>query len=764
MPHVMNPAHGASALLLALLAALASPAASAERSSIPPTEVRVEVEGYSGTVPLAGRVVLTPRVAGEALAAPLGPEAVASLRVPPRSRWSLRVEVPGHWAAPEEVVAGEGEVTVLHRVPLWPTGTVSGSWKRPEKPAKLPREVDLRLDPPPTASARRAPRGTLTCPVDENGRWRCEVPAGRLDLAIQSPGHVPVYRWGVVLEAGKELPLGALPLREGSSLAGWVVVEDGALPAGRAKARLRPLVAGGNLDPDAGARLRRALLEAPVDGNGFFQLAGVAAGTYLVEVELPGFAPARAFPVEVWEGAETLLKRPLVLTRPLTLELSISPRLDWAGRPWQVEVSRVSDSSASVEPEPAWRGPAGEDGKVEVPGITPGAFHFEVADAEGNRFLSERDVRLETPADARRELVVNLVYLRGEVLRGGEPLAADLWFGGRFGSPRVKMASDEDGAFEGVLPRGGPWRVDLQADEPRIETHVEVEVKPDETGDAQVSIELPDTHLFGRVLDEAGRAVEGARVTLNGLTAALVTKSGPEGEFELRAVPEGRAALDASVSSPEGPKTSDEVFVDLAGDRPVGPVELRLRRTRLVTGRVQSLRGPVPGAVVRVSPARPPMAYTESMHTGLDGAFSIPVPSSAETVSIVVSPPGSTLKAFEVPVADHGAVLNVPDAGGDLHVRLPFPPDDPQAQNLTLVVLQDGRFLPPATLYRWAAGHGVRFQDETGVNVPRLAPGEYTVCLGPLAVLEPRQVPAWIATARCASGPLAAGSRLELAP
>jgi hypothetical protein len=542
------------------------------------------------------------------------------------------------------------------------------------------------------------------------------------------------------------------------------VIEGGLVDGSKCIARLEPLLAPGqSRDPRLDARLRRPVAERKVGKDGFFQLEDIAPGNYLLTIEQPGYAPARVSPLEVWEKSETFLNQPVTLKRPFQIELSFSPPLDWLGRPWQVQVHRASEFSAGFEPDPVHQGMANREGLVRIPGQSPGSYLVEVADSLGNNFLHERDVRVESAADARRTFEIDLVPVRGKVSIGEEPLAADLRFGGPYGSVRVAMESDKEGAFLGVLPREGSWRVDVQAAEPLLKTHAKVEVKKAPDGEAFVEITLPDTQVFGKVLDENDRPVRGARVSLSSLVATLTTETGKDGEYDLRAVPEGRVQLDADFSSPEGPLTSDQILVDAVESRPAGPVNLVLRRTKSLSGRVQSSRGPIPGAVVRLSPQRPPMPQTQSVRTGPDGSFSARIPSKAESLLAVVSAPGHALKAFEVPAVEHSIALNVPEEGGGIDVTLPFSQEEAQTKGFTVVVLQNGLLIPPSTLFRWAAGHGIQAQDAAGLHLPRLAPGAYEVCVGPAALVEEWELTGWkIGQASCASGFLGAGATLRL--
>ena len=521
--------------------------------------------------------------------------------------------------------------------------------------------------------------------------------------------------------------------------------------------------APGQGNPSLEARLRGTELEQPVNKEGFFQLEGIAPGTYQVEVRQPGYAPARAFPIEVWERSETTVKQPLLLRRPLTLDLSISPPLDWLDRPWKVSLQRRSDFSAGVEPESLRESEADRQGRLRIPGQTPGRFRIDVADSQGNNFFSAPDLQVESPEDARQLIEIDLVTVEGKIALGEEPLAASLWFGGRFGSANSRLESNPEGEFQGVLPREGTWNVDIQAKNPPLNTHAKVEIKADDRGRARVEILLPDTLVFGKVLDEAGRPVPKAKVFLHSLISRVGAESGEDGAFELRAVPEGRVQLTAAASSPEGPLTSDEIVVEAVDSRPAGPVNLVLRKTKDFSGRIRSPQGPVAGAMVTVHSLRPAMGITDSVRTGLDGRFSLKVPGKAETLGVVVSSPGGALKAFQVPAISDPVVLQIPEGAGELEVILPVPMKEAAEKGFILALAQDGVPLSPSTLLRWAAGHGMSYFTSSGVLAPRLAPGEYEACFGPAAITESSEVADWKSQrATCATGYLSNGSRLSL--
>lgn len=687
---------------------------------------------------------------------------VEPVRLPAGTRWNVQLEAPGFWAAPQALDVGAGSPEQALRIPVWPLGTLTGKF-RGKKGEELPRQFSVGVVVPPLVGGhRQRPASTWDCPVEETGAFRCPFPALAADLVLQAGRFVPVYRWGLTVPAGRELPLGEITLERGASLAGWVAVEGGVVDPEACTARILPLLAPGGGAAEA-QRLGRTSRTVPVRKDGFFQIAGLAPGSYTVEVQQPGYAPARLSPVEIKALAETALDQPLVLAPSLRLEIVLAPSRDWLDRPWQVHVSRTGDPGDGPELQPVFRGAAGQEGQVAVPDQPPGRYWITVLDSLGNRLHVEPDLRIEGPADAHRVIEVEVLTVKGTLSLGDEPLAGTLWFGGRSGEVSVKMEADTEGAFHGVLPRGGHWRIDVSAPKPRVEASTSVDVRPDRAGRAALEVVLPDTRLFGRVLTEDGRPAADALVAVAGAAEAVLLRSDEQGEFETRGLPEGWATLSGRHDTPEGLWTAEGASVHLQEGQAVGPVELRLRRTRILSGTVLAPHGPLAGAALEVYPAPPSPGGPDAVRTGLTGEFQARVPASAPAALAVVSPPGYALTAFEIPLDGRGAVLRVGAEAGDLEVALPLPGAQLGERGLAFWLFQNGRLLPPAVLASWALAHGVGHSTFAGerLTLPRLAPGEYRACLGPaggaLALLLGQED-----GSSCASGPLGPGERLQL--
>lgn len=729
----------------------------------PPT-ARVKIELTTRIVEgetLVGSLSLRPiSPRGEPVTVPIKGVREVTVEMPPHSVWEVQPEIRRYWAGLTRIeVRGPAEMT-NYILGLWPKATLAGS-VAVERGERLPPRLLVRLRAARIPGRKPdVPELTVECPVGRQGEWACDLPATLVDLSIGADGFIPHHRSATRLERDKTLGLGRMILKKGASVAGWVQVEDGTLEPAQAKVRLAPLIAPGGSSGLA-ERVRSSALEATLDSRGFFQFAGVAPGTYVVEVAQQGFAPAQVSPIEVWAGSETSLTQPLILRRPLRIELTISPETDWMGKPWQVEMFRASDLGGSARP--VHNGPARADGRLVLEGQSPGAFRLLVSDSLGNPLYSDFDFLIRDAGDAQRQIKIDLVSLKGEVLLGEEPLSATLYFGGRHAALGSRMESDQEGEFHGVLPREGAWLVEIDSKEPALSTHSRVEVEARGDGTARVTIRLTDTRVFGKVVGEEGRPVR-AQVFAEGGEGAVEVGTEEDGSFEIRGLPTGPVRLSAEAGSQQGRLVSDSTLAVLGDEHQVGPIELRLRKNKLLNGRVQSARGPVPGAALEVFPLRPALPGGASARTDLQGTFEARIPEPTESVLAVVSPPGNGLKAFEVPVVEgRSAVLEVSREAGTLEISAGLSEEEARSQALQMVVVQNGLQLPWNLLLHWAQGHGERLRISEGFRIPSLAPGEYRACLVSRAELVQRGPEGTGSLGgRCASGYLEAGGTLRL--
>ena len=689
-----------------------------------------------------------------------------SAELPCASEWEVSADFPNVWVQRKLVVAGASGATATTTLDLWPLGRIAGAVKLAEKGERLPKTMIVRTISSRSSAHRDSPIGSMDCPVDDQGRWSCPpLPATTFDLVVSAAGFIPQYRWGLKILPEKTTDIGTLVLKKGASVAGWVEVEGGAIdPACRA--RLTPLVGPGS-GAAVAERVRSTWSEVAVRKDGFFQIEGVAPGDYGLEVRQPGFATATIHPIAVSPKSETFLRQPVVLTHPLDIELAISPPLDWLGRPWQVLLFQASSDTGNFD-QTIYNSLADDRGTVKVLQQTPGRFRALIADSLDNP-MTVQTFQVTGPENASQAIHLKFVTLRGTVKLGKEPLAATLWFGGSHGRETIKLDSDRDGTFHGVLPRDGWWTVDLSSAAPKFEARIRVKVQSDGEDRARADIDLPATRVYGKVVDDTGHPMPAATVMVSTDDGAAVhMDTDPTGSFDFRGLTEGLAYAVARLSSGSGEWSSDRISLFLHDGEDFGPLELRMRQETKLSGSVRSARGPVPGAGVTVYGIRPSLMGGDSVRTEMDGTFTAHVPAPAQLADVMVSAPGFGLKAFPLVVGAGAAQpLVLEEQSGELIVLFPTPSEEPKDAT-TLWIFQNGLFLSKQALLQWTSAHGREPVSEAGkgqksLTVPEMAPGEYRACLAAPAVLVPWQASGWTAPlAQCVSGTLAAGGMLRL--
>ena len=660
--------------------------------------------------------------------------------------WRLEARADGYWSK-ERILVPRGETRVsLHLVPA---GKIRA---RIEVPAseRLPHDLLLRFSLAPGGKDREKIPGetTVSCPVRE-AIWSCEVPAAQLDLRIKGEGGIPVYLWGVTVEAARTRDLGSLQLRRGASVAGWVQLETGDPPPQAVSVVLRPesvAVPGSRSEYD---RLRSLALKTRSNKRGFFQFEGVRPGSYVVTASKEGFAPARRGSIVVREGLQAELLEPLQLARPLRLDVRLEPALDLFGRPWRLRLSQP-DLPGELN-DATWNGTASPEGLWHIAGLASGSYRLHVLGDSDTRWAA-RDIRLE-PGRTSVQIEIPLVHVKGSVTLGNDPLSATLWFGGRSGSRRIRFDSDDRGRFEGFLPEEGTWPVDLASDEHDLRQVLEpVEVKvPKGKSYASAELRIPDTRLAGEVVDETGRKVPQAFVSVytKGTTQVYANENG---KFELRGLKPGPTAIEAEDSS----RTTGPVEVVVEEDRETPRVRLVLREMIAIQGRVFSSLGPAPGAQLTGFPAVEQVGYSSGFDvvTGPDGGFTLKLPASTQRINLLVFATRFAIRMLTVAVErNHPLEIAVEPNGGTLVLELP------EDQKTPPLLAHAGTFTFPLFLQRWAALQGVP-QAPGRLVLPNVEPGAYSLCVRASAELRQGKEPP--ADGRCVGGVLPPSGELVL--
>ncbi len=278
-------------------------------------------------------------------------------------------------------------------------------------------------------------------------------------------------------------------------------------------------------EPVAGAGVRVGDVEVTSGEEGGFEVRGLGAGQYEVDVEAAGYvAPGpkalRTVPVEIPEAVDERPARlELTLRRPATL----AGRVVADGDP--VEGARLTlfyryaeGYQGGLEPFTlSSEGRTDEQGNFELGDVAPGRLHV-MAEPPKRRAKQTSELLVES-GDRIEGLEIDLAPQGAVVGRvtseAGEPLAARVTLSGEKLPRDRTTTAGEDGRFRFETLPAADYRIEATASGHRAGIRPAVAV--DDKGAADVEVTLAEGQgVFGRVLDAEGDPVEGAFVRFRG--------------------------------------------------------------------------------------------------------------------------------------------------------------------------------------------------------------------------------------------------------
>jgi hypothetical protein len=639
--------------------------------------------------------------------------------------WLLSVAADGFWATPPSAPAGG-------TVELWPAGSLNAKLRIE---GGSPTDLAVRFSPSPGVKAASGfpKEGTVECPVVEGG-VRCQIPAGVLDLRLRAKGHVSVYRWTQRVPGGGVLDLGRLELKRGASLVGTVTSPERDAPKpGACVVRLEPRQGGKS---EAAGELPRTTVNA----RGVFHLEVVPPGTFNLVAEQGGFAAARRS-VTIVDGMEANLNEPLVLRRPARLELVFAPPTDPFGKPWMVELLEKKDERFDL----AGGAPASLAGFWARDNLGSGnRFSVRVRTSANDLWWSDGEAAEIVGPISKRQIDLGHEEVSGSVRLGELPLAARVIFTERAGNVAVTLRSDAEGRLSGALPRLGAFHVDVASESPSVHRKMDVEVRRKPDGRAEVEIALEDRALIGEIVDETGRRLERAMLTVTSMAKSAretVQERVEGGAFRLTGFEPGGYRVRAEGQG----RISEPMKVEIAEDGS-SPFVTIVTKPK-VTIRLQILTeagAPVAGATVdAINPGLFPGVSLTRLAADTEGRVSYFAHPSAPHQCFVVNSPGLARLVFAAMPKEEEQGVVLAAAGGTLVVK-PGELKEGEAR----LLWKDACYLSVGLLKSLTRGDGTHFAG--------LAPGTYRLCRHAVGSGKP-------ADSVCTSGHLDRYGVLELA-
>jgi carboxypeptidase family protein len=526
-------------------------------------------------------------------------------------RYELRARREGYFPTATETTALDppapgGPV----RLELAPIRALAGRVKDSQGHALGGVEIDLR----PAIRAGRTPpalqsinlKETIDAPprTDAQGRFLLTVPpAAAVDAVFRKSGFAPFSLRRVRIPPGDgPFDLRGIVLRPGVALRGRVINAAGK-PVVEAEVFLLEEEPRPSQDPPVA---NRPMAETSRAGEFAFRDLPTAVPLHL-------YVRARGYQATLLRGVRPPSKQPLTIT--------LEPGLSLAG--WVVDEAGNPIARAVVEaiwqpilPGDPQRRPTGmpvsfyaktaRSGRFEIEGMPRGPITLA---AEARGFIGEEHQDLEVPLP-EGSADVEIVLKRGALLTGhittteGEPVPGVHVLVGDAGG-----VSDQEGQYlvEGAPP--GLQRVSVfHPDYPRLETTHRLGPELN-TLDLQLEAGV---EVSGRVVEEQGRPVPGARITLRSADRQEYKAfSASDGGFVFQTVARSRYRLGADR---EGYATSAAPREIMVGREPVTGLEVTLRKGATITGLILGLKpDELSGVTVEAT-----LAHSHTLHAEVD--------------------------------------------------------------------------------------------------------------------------------------------------
>ena len=272
----------------------------------------------------------------------------------------------------------------------------------------------------------------------------------------------------------------------------------------------------------------------------------------------------------------------------------------------------------------------------------------------------------------------------------------------------------------------------MEAEDPPVQREIpklKITPKPG-THEATLDLQLPDTFLRGRVVDDQEEPMSQAIVTVlsNGAVREdeVQARTDEAGHFEFRGLLPGTTLIEADAGQD---RYAPPVFVDVSEEKDSPSVVLIARPQLRLSGTVVSSAGPVAGARVKAAPAGIPYIGVRAVTSDVQGHFEVGLPPKAREILLAVGAPGFAFRMLRLPVPENRQLtVGVDQVAGTLVIERDDTLDAMAPNAPMIYLLRNGSAEALPHLLGWAFSAGASHQDAKRSVIPAVEPGEYQAC------------------------------------
>jgi hypothetical protein len=550
-----------------------------------------------------------------------------------------------------------------------------------------------------------------------------------------------------------------------ASVSGRAVLRGGLNPQGPCRATLRKEIdRRGALELNLeSASDGKTSFSVPLNQSGYFRFFGVTPGKHMLVVECPTASSVRELDIktsDVQTNKEIRINPPLLL-EDLTLAITVTPKVDPEGQPWQLTVDATMPRLRQIADKATTT-----DGRWAQHGLVAGNYRVTIKSSDGKPWL-QRFFNLRSDSGS---LLLRLPFMRvsGQVHLSTQPVRARLTFFNNAGGEPMTLTSGDDGFFQGLLPvtpsvERTSWTVEAHAMRPHISRRLsDVSVQSADEPSAWLDLALPAFAVHGSVDSKNGQPQSGVQVTFEDTSSGAKTSTATDdaGGFELSDLPPGKYTAVAESIDGVSEHMPFQVIQGIESE-----LKLVLKPSESIPFHVVSDQGPVSNASVQVwmSPGMP-RYFT---HTDQNGGFEVKLPRGTTEVGLTVGAPGYALKLTRLQVSSESDsssdenTIALDESSGTLMLDLQ-PSGGAVDSSATPYLVHDGAIEAVGTLAGWGGDQALSSSDGP-IIVKAIEPGNYVLCF----LTDPTQLTSlWfgaLPSDRCRRGSLEQGETLTLA-